>query len=214
VAADCGIDRSDNSLTEVVVDDYTEDVNAAQSFAYNYLPIIISLVLVLVWTVTDFDEYDPVAADCGIDRSDNSLTEVVVDEEDGSRRSLGLELREVTVVDDRTIKSWPDLVDLRTQASWIATQVQRLINSPRCTLVLATIGYLHGRQGVSGGSGTAQELREVTVVDDRTIKSWPDLVDLRTQASWIATQAESVTKETQNTTQWRRIAALIGVIIV
>jgi hypothetical protein len=35
-------------LTEVVVDE-------AQSFAYNYLPIIISLVLVLVWTVTDFD---------------------------------------------------------------------------------------------------------------------------------------------------------------
>lgn len=35
--------------------DYTEDVNDVQSFAYNYLPIIISLILVLVWTVTDFD---------------------------------------------------------------------------------------------------------------------------------------------------------------
>ncbi|KGO56444.1 Protein of unknown function DUF3433 [Penicillium expansum] len=34
---------------------YTEDVTDAQSFAYNYLPIIISLILVLAWTVTDFD---------------------------------------------------------------------------------------------------------------------------------------------------------------
>ncbi|KAJ5583126.1 hypothetical protein N7535_001746 [Penicillium sp. DV-2018c] len=34
---------------------YTEDVSPIQSFCYNYLPIIIALVLVLVWTVTDFD---------------------------------------------------------------------------------------------------------------------------------------------------------------
>jgi hypothetical protein len=37
--------------------------------------------------------------------------------------------------------------------------VQRLINSPRCTLVLATIGYLHGRQGADDLLGRSRSSR-------------------------------------------------------
>ncbi|KAJ6152223.1 hypothetical protein N7497_006542 [Penicillium chrysogenum] len=114
---------------------YTEDVNAAQSFAYNYLPIIISLVLVLVWTVTDFDVLRlepyfqlsrPEGAPATVLFINYNFGQTIITPINAAIRrhwvSTVLELREVTVVDDRTIKSWPDLVDLRTQASWIATQ--------------------------------------------------------------------------------------------
>ncbi|KAJ5102489.1 hypothetical protein N7532_003018 [Penicillium argentinense] len=33
----------------------TDDVSAVQSFAYNYVPIIIALILLVFWSVTDFD---------------------------------------------------------------------------------------------------------------------------------------------------------------
>ncbi|CAG8253867.1 unnamed protein product [Penicillium nalgiovense] len=133
---------------------YTEDVNTAQSFAYNYLPIIISLVLVLAWTVTDFDVLRlepyfqlsrPEGAPATVLFINYNFGQTIITPISAAIRrhwvvfwvsfvtlsirmilpalqSTVLELREVTVVDHRTIKSWPDLVDLNTQASWIAMQ--------------------------------------------------------------------------------------------
>lgn len=33
----------------------TEEVSSAQSFAYNYIPIIVALILVTLWSLVDFD---------------------------------------------------------------------------------------------------------------------------------------------------------------
>ena len=132
---------------------YTEDVNDMQFFAYNYLPIIISLVLVLAWTVTDFDILRlepyfqlsrPEGAPATVLFINYNFGQTIMTPINAAIRrhwivfwvsfvtlsirmilpalqSTVFELREVTVVDDRTVKSWPNLVDLDTQANWIST---------------------------------------------------------------------------------------------
>ncbi|KAJ5773773.1 hypothetical protein N7457_008669 [Penicillium paradoxum] len=140
---------------------YTEDVSAVQSFAYNYLPIIVSLVLSLVWTVTDFDVLRlepyfqlsrPEGAPATVLFINYNFGQTILTPINAAIRrhwavlwisfvtlsiriilpalqSTVLELREVTVVDHGSIKSWPNLVDLRTQANWMATQANNTLDS-------------------------------------------------------------------------------------
>ncbi|KAJ5960808.1 uncharacterized protein N7479_007958 [Penicillium vulpinum] len=138
----------------------TEDVNEMQSFAYNYLPIIISLVLVVVWTVTDFDVLRlepyfqlsrPEGAPATVLFINYNFGQTILTPISAARRrhwvvlwvsfvtlsirmilpalqSTVFELREVTVVDYESIKSWPNLLDLDTQANWISTQANNTID--------------------------------------------------------------------------------------
>jgi hypothetical protein len=140
---------------------YTDDVSGIQSFAYNYLPIIVSLVLVLIWTVTDFDVLRlepyfqlsrPEGAPATVLFINYNFGQTILTPINAARRrhwvvlwvsfvtlsirmilpalqSTVLELREVTVVDHGTMKSWPELVDLDTQASWMSTQANHNADS-------------------------------------------------------------------------------------
>ncbi|KAJ5835377.1 hypothetical protein N7447_001403 [Penicillium robsamsonii] len=149
---------------------YTEDINSKQSFAYNYVPIIVALVLVVVWTVTDFDVLRlepyfqlsrPEGAPATVLFINYNFGQTIVTPIHAALRrhwvvlwvslvtlsirmilpalqSTVLELREVTVVDYDTVKSWPNLVDLNTQANWISTQANNTIDD-----VLSSDGQLH-----------------------------------------------------------------------
>jgi hypothetical protein len=140
---------------------YTDDVSDIQSFAYNYLPIIISLVLVLVWTVTDFDVLRlepyfqlsrPEGAPATVLFINYNFGQTILTPINAARRrhwvvlwvsfvtlsirmilpalqSTVFELREVTVIDNETMKSWPNLVDLDTQARWMSTQANNTVDS-------------------------------------------------------------------------------------
>ncbi|KAJ5637797.1 hypothetical protein N7490_007676 [Penicillium lividum] len=50
-----GIRQYSNRQGGLVFFSDTDDVSSLQSFLYNYLPIIISLLLLMLWTVTDYD---------------------------------------------------------------------------------------------------------------------------------------------------------------
>ncbi|KAJ5316522.1 hypothetical protein PENANT_c019G09522 [Penicillium antarcticum] len=141
--------------------DYTDDVSALQSFAYNYVPIIISLVLVLIWTVTDFDVLRlepyfqlsrPEGAPASVLFINYNFGQTILTPINALRRrhwivlwvsfvtlsirmilpalqSTVFELREVTVVNHGTMKSWPNLVDLSTQANWMSVQANNTVDS-------------------------------------------------------------------------------------
>lgn len=136
--------------------DYTEDVNAAQSFAYNYLPIIISLLLVLVWTVTDFDvlRLEPYFQ---LSRPEGAPATVLF----------------INYNFGQTVLTPINAV---IRGHWVVFWVSFVTLSIR--MILPAL------------QSTVFELREVTVVDDSTIKSWSDLVDLDTQANLISLQAD------------------------
>jgi hypothetical protein len=140
---------------------YTDDISDIQSFAYNYVPIIVSLILVLVWTVTDFDVLRlepyfqlsrPEGAPATVLFINYNFGQTILTPINAARRrhwvvlwvsfvtlsirmilpalqSTVLELREVTVVDHGTMKSWPKLVDLDTQASWMSAQADNTVDS-------------------------------------------------------------------------------------
>lgn len=140
---------------------YTTDVTAIQSFAYNYLPIIVSLVLALMWTVTDFDVLRlepyfqlsrPEGAPATVLFINYNFGQTILTPINAIRRrhwvvlwvsfvtlsirmilpalqSTLLELREVTVVDDGIMKSWPHLVDLDTQEKWMSMQATNTVDS-------------------------------------------------------------------------------------
>ncbi|KAJ6073329.1 hypothetical protein N7467_011414 [Penicillium canescens] len=139
----------------------TDDVSAIQTFAYNYVPIIISLVLVLVWTVTDFDVLRlepyfqlsrPEGAPASVLFINYNFGQTILTPINAARRhhwlvlwvsfvtlsirmilpalqSTLFELREVTVIDYGSMKSWPNLVDLSTQANWMSTQANNTVDS-------------------------------------------------------------------------------------
>jgi hypothetical protein len=141
--------------------DYTDDVSALQSFAYNYVPIIISLVLVLIWTVTDFDVLRlepyfqlsrPEGAPASVLFINYNFGQTILTPINAARRrhwivlwvsfvtlsirmilpalqSTVFELRQVTVVDHESMRSWPNLVDLSTQANWMSTQANNTVDS-------------------------------------------------------------------------------------
>ena len=141
--------------------DDTDDVSSIQTFAYNYVPIIISLVLVLVWTVTDFDVLRlepyfqlsrPEGAPASVLFINYNFGQTILTPINAARRhhwlvlwvsfvtlsirmilpalqSTLFELREVTVIDYGSMKSWPNLVDLSTQANWMSTQANNTVDS-------------------------------------------------------------------------------------
>lgn len=132
----------------------TQSVSCSVSFAYNYVPIIVALVLVTLWSFIDFDvlrlePYFQLARPDGVPASVLfinynfgqtfitpltsakrghwvvlfvSLLTVLIRMFLPALQSTLFELREVEVLTNETMKTWPDLVDLSTQASWIAAE--------------------------------------------------------------------------------------------
>ncbi|KAI9926325.1 hypothetical protein ASPWEDRAFT_163838 [Aspergillus wentii DTO 134E9] len=139
----------------------TANVSPAESFAYNYVPIIVALVLVNLWTFIDFDvlrlePYFQLSRSKGTPAATlfinynfgQSFLTPITSARRGhwivllvsivtmfirmflpALQSTLLELREVTIVSSESVKSWPDLVNLRTQASWIAAQAYNNLDS-------------------------------------------------------------------------------------
>ncbi|KUM61546.1 hypothetical protein ACN42_g5589 [Penicillium freii] len=151
-----GLRHYSNREGGLVFFDYTEDVNDAQSFAYNYLPIIISLVLVLVWTVTDFDvlRLEPYFQ---LSRPEGAPATVLF---------INYNFGQTVLTP----------INAAIRRHWVVFWVSFVTLSIR--MILPAL------------QSTVFELREVTVVDDSTIKSWSDLVDLETQANLISLQAD------------------------
>ncbi|KAJ5083851.1 hypothetical protein NUU61_008430 [Penicillium alfredii] len=139
----------------------TDDISTAQSFAYNYVPIIAALVLVMIWTVTDFDVLrlepffqlsEPNGAPATVLFINYNFGQTILTPINAARRrhwvvlwvslitlsirmilpalqSTVLELREVAVVNRGTMLSWPTLVNLDTQATWMSTQAHSTADS-------------------------------------------------------------------------------------
>lgn len=139
----------------------TDQVSPLQSFGYNYVPIIVALVLVVIWTVTDFDVLrlepyfqlsQPNGAPATVLFINYNFGQTILTPINAARRrhwivlwvslltlsirmilpalqSSVFELREVTVVQHQTMKSWPVLVNLETQATWMTTQTKNTVDS-------------------------------------------------------------------------------------
>ena len=139
----------------------TASVSHIQSFAYNYIPIIIALVLVTLWCFVEFDvlrlePYFQLSRPEGVPATvlfiNYNFGQSVITPITSARRqhwvvlsvalftmlmrmslpalqSTLLELREVTILADETMKGWPELVDLRTQASWMDAQANNNFDS-------------------------------------------------------------------------------------
>ncbi|KAF9891611.1 hypothetical protein FE257_003622 [Aspergillus nanangensis] len=132
----------------------TESVSSSQSFAYNYVPIIVALVLVILWSFIDFDvlrlePYFQLARSDGVPASvlliNYNFGQTFITPLTSAKRghwvvflvamltvlirmflpalqSTLFELREVNVIANESMKTWPDLVNLHTQARWIAAE--------------------------------------------------------------------------------------------
>lgn len=139
----------------------TASVSHIQSFAYNYIPIIIALVLVTLWCFVEFDvlrlePYFQLSRPEGVPATvlfiNYNFGQSVITPITSARRrhwvvlsvalftmlmrmslpalqSTLLELREVKILADETMKGWPELVDLRTQASWMDSQANNNFDS-------------------------------------------------------------------------------------
>jgi hypothetical protein len=139
----------------------TDDVSNLQSFAYNYVPIIVALILVTLWSLVDFDvlrlePYFQLARPQGVPASvlfTNynfgqtfitpflsakrghwvallvSIVTVLIRMFLPALQSTLLELREVTIITNESMKTWPELLDLTTQAKWIAAQGKNTFDS-------------------------------------------------------------------------------------
>ncbi|PLB47379.1 hypothetical protein P170DRAFT_240030 [Aspergillus steynii IBT 23096] len=132
----------------------TDEVSSVQSFAYNYVPIIVALILVILWSFIDFDVLRlepyfqlsrPEGAPASVLFINYNFGQTVITPLTSAKRghwivllvsflslfirmilpalqSTLLELREVTVITDQEMKTWPTLVDLDTQGRWISSQ--------------------------------------------------------------------------------------------
>ncbi|KAJ5668711.1 hypothetical protein N7462_009781, partial [Penicillium macrosclerotiorum] len=135
----------------------TDDITSLQSFAYNYVPIIVALLLVMVWTVTDFDVLrlepyfqlsQPEGAPATVLFINYNFGQTILTPFNSARRR-----------------------------HWVVFWVSILSISLR--MILPAL------------QSTMFELREVSLVDYGTMKSWPNLVDLDAQATWMSTQAKN-----------------------
>ncbi|KAE8419560.1 hypothetical protein BDV36DRAFT_134525 [Aspergillus pseudocaelatus] len=148
----------------------TEEVSSLQSFAYNYIPIIVALILVTLWSLVDFDvlrlePYFQLARPEGVPASVLfinynfgqtfvtpflsakrghwvallvSIVTVLIRMFLPALQSTLLELREVTVISNEQMKTWPELVDLGTQANWIAAQERSSFDSINSAMASTT----------------------------------------------------------------------------
>lgn len=139
----------------------TDDVSALQSFAYNYVPIIIALVLLVFWSITDFDVLRlepyfqlsmPGGAPATVLFINYNFGQTILTPINAARRrhwlvlwvslltlsirmilpalqSTVFELREVEVIQHDSMESWPTLVNVETQATWMSTQANNTVDS-------------------------------------------------------------------------------------
>ncbi|KAJ5949342.1 hypothetical protein N7454_000926 [Penicillium verhagenii] len=133
----------------------TDDISSLQSFLYNYLPIIISLLLLMVWTVADFDVLrlepyfqlsQPGGAPASVLFINYNFGQTILTPINAARRH-----------------------------HWVVLWVSMITISIRMMLPAL--------------SSTLFELRGVDLIQHANMKSWPSLVDLDSQASWMSTQA-------------------------
>ncbi|RHZ58917.1 DUF3433 domain-containing protein [Aspergillus thermomutatus] len=132
----------------------TTNLSDAATFAYNYVPIIVSLILVTLWSFIDFDvlrlePYFQLSRPEGAPATTLfinynfgqsfltpltsakrghwvvllvSLLTVLMRIFLPALQSAVFELREISVLSDETMRTWPDLVDITSQARWITAQ--------------------------------------------------------------------------------------------
>lgn len=133
----------------------TASVSHIQSFAYNYVPIIVALVLVTFWSFVEFDvlRLEPYFQ---LSRPEGAPATVLF-----INYNFGQSV--ITPITSARRGHWVVLcVSLFTM------------------LMRMSLPALHS---------TLFELREVTLLSDETMHGWPNLVDLHTQATWMASQA-------------------------
>lgn len=176
----------------------TDTVSDAQSFAYNYLPIIAALILVTLWTFIDYDvlrlePYFQISRPEGAPASvlfinynfGQSFLTPLTSAKRGhwvvllvslatllirvllpALQSTLLELREITVVSNENIKTWPQLLDLHTQAVWI--KAQKSNDTLALDSVLTARDNLHSSQS----SSYAVAPVEISMEDRRESTVW------------------------------------------
>ncbi|KAJ5280688.1 hypothetical protein N7478_006060 [Penicillium angulare] len=152
-----GLRQYSNRKGGLVFFNDTDDVTSLQSFLYNYLPIIISLLLLMVWTVADFDVLrlepyfqlsQPAGAAANVLFINYNFGQTILTPINAARRR-----------------------------HWVVLWVSMVTLSIR--MILPAL------------SSTLFELRGVDVIHHAEVKSWPTLVDLDSQASWMSTQSNS-----------------------
>lgn len=156
-----GLRQYSNQKNGLIFFPHTEGVSSLPSFGYTYVPIIVALVLVIVWTVTDFDVLRlepyfqlsrPDGAPATVLFINYNFGQTILTPINAARRrhwlvlwislltlsirlilpalqSSVFELREVAVVNHHAMKSWPMLVNLETQATWMSAQANNTANS-------------------------------------------------------------------------------------
>ncbi|KAL4807930.1 hypothetical protein BDV18DRAFT_168148 [Aspergillus unguis] len=134
--------------------DDTDDLSNIQSFAYNYVPVIIALIVAILWSFIDFDvlrlePYFQMSRPEGCPATvlfinynfgqsfitpiasakrrhwlvfSVSIVTLLIRIFHPALESSLLELREVTVISDESMKTWAKLVDLSAQARWFSVQ--------------------------------------------------------------------------------------------
>ncbi|KAL3460867.1 hypothetical protein BJX64DRAFT_289808 [Aspergillus heterothallicus] len=139
----------------------TDDVSNSQSFAYNYIPVIVALILSTLWSFIDFDvlrlePYFQLSRPEGCPATvlfinynfgqsfitpvasakrqhwlvlSVSIVTLLIRIFHPALQSAILELREVTLVTDESMKTWSELVNPSVQARWFAAQEDSESNS-------------------------------------------------------------------------------------
>lgn len=135
----------------------TADVSHLQSFAYNYIPIIVALVLVTFWSFVEFDclRLEPYFQ---LSRPEGAPATVLF-------------------INYNFGQSVITPITSARRGHWVVLCVSLF------TMLM--------RMSLPALQSTLFELREVTILADETMRGWPDLVDLRTQATWMASQASN-----------------------
>ncbi|PYH90728.1 hypothetical protein BO71DRAFT_360865 [Aspergillus ellipticus CBS 707.79] len=137
----------------------TDNVSDAQSFAYNYLPIIAALVLVTLWSFIDYDvlRLEPYFQ---ISRPEGSPASVLF-------------------INYNFGQSFLTPLTSAKRGHWV--------------VLLVSIATLFIRMFLPALQSTLLELRELDVLSEEQIKTWPKLLDLHTQAVWIMAQRSNET---------------------
>ncbi|PWY74315.1 hypothetical protein BO70DRAFT_319458 [Aspergillus heteromorphus CBS 117.55] len=137
----------------------TDNVSDAQSFAYNYLPIIAALVLVTLWSFIDYDvlRLEPYFQ---LSRPEGSPASVLF-------------------INYNFGQSFLTPLTSARRGHWI--------------VLVVSIATLFIRMFLPALQSTLLELRELDILSDEQIKTWPELLDLHTQAVWIMAQRSNQT---------------------
>ncbi|GFF33545.1 putative 2-dehydropantoate 2-reductase [Aspergillus udagawae] len=138
----------------------TTNLSSAATFAYNYVPVIVALILVTFWSFIDFDvlrlePYFQLSRPEGTPATTLfinynfgqsfltpltsakrghwvvllvSLLTVLMRIFLPALQSAVFELREISVLSDETMRTWPVLVDLASQAQWITAQEKNTLD--------------------------------------------------------------------------------------